>query len=136
MPPQMRLSKQIMRHSLCFGAADGIPFGDVRRFVLLVVKAQLGALGAFHVFLRVLALEQKRGITDTIVELRSVTDRFAVLQAAGFDATGEYGLVVGGPGVWAGGMGLNGKGGEAEKSQCCRFHGQASLGQWPKGEYA
>ncbi|MOA31198.1 hypothetical protein D3C78_1523430 [compost metagenome] len=64
--------------------------------------------------MRVLALEQERGVADPVIELRGVADRFAVLQAAGLGATGEYGFVVGGPGVGAGGVGLGGEGGEAE----------------------
>ena len=84
-----------MRHSLRFyGRTDGVPFGDVGGFALLVVEAQLGALLAFHVFLRVLALQQHGGVADTVVELCGGADGFGVFQATGFGATGEHGFVV------------------------------------------
>lgn len=118
-----------MRHSLRFCRwADGVPLGHVGGFAYLVVEAQLGALLAFHVFLRVLALQQERGITDPVIELRGVADGFDVLQAAGFGATGEHGFVVGGPSVGAGGLGLGGEGGEAEDGQGDGFHGLGILG--------
>ena len=95
---------------------DRVPLGDEGGFRLFVVQTQLGALLAFHVFLRVLALQQNGGVADAVIELRGRADGFGVFQAAGFGATGEYGFVIGGPGVGAGGVGLGGEGGEAEEA--------------------
>ena len=118
-----------MRQSLGFGGgADGVPFGHVGGFALFVVEAQFGALLAFQVFLRVLALHQERGVVDPVVELRGGADGFGVFQAAGFGAAGEHGFVVGGPGVGTGGVGLGGEGGKAELGQGGGFHGSGILG--------
>ena len=93
MPPQRPLSKQVIRQSLRLGGgADGVPFGDVSGFAFLVVETQFGALLAFHVFLRILALQQKCGVANPVIELRGIADGFGIFQAAGFGATGEYGL--------------------------------------------
>ena len=93
------------------GRTDRVPFGDEGCFRLFAVQAQLAALLAFHVLLRVLALQQHRGIADSIIELRGVAYRFGVAQLAGLGATGEHGFVEGGPGVGAGGIGDAGQGG-------------------------
>lgn len=106
-----------MRHSTGFaGWTDRVPLGDEGGFRLFVVEAEFGALLALHVFLRVLALQQHGGVADAVVKLRGRANGFDVFQAAGFGATGEYGFVVGGPGVGAGGLGLGGEGGEAEQA--------------------
>jgi hypothetical protein len=45
--------------------------------LLFVVETQLGALRAFHVFLRVLTLQQERGVADAVVELGGIAHGLA-----------------------------------------------------------
>ena len=65
-------------------------------------------------FLRVLTLQQERGVADAVVELGGIAHGVGILQATGLGATGQDGFVVSGPRVGTGSLGLGGEGGEAE----------------------
>ncbi len=77
----MDRAKQVMRHSLLgSGGADRVPLSHVGGFGFLAVEAQLGADRAFHVFLRILALQQQCGVADAVVELSGGTHRLSAFK--------------------------------------------------------
>ena len=93
------------------------------RFSLFVKEAKLGALLALHMFLRILTLQQNRGVTHTIIKLRWRTDGPGIFQRAGFGAACEYGLVIGSPCVGAGSAGVSGHSRQAKEGQRGELHG-------------
>ena len=69
----------------------------MRRFSLFVIEAKLGALLTLHMFVRILTLQQHRGVTHAIIKLRWRTDGLGIFQGAGLGAACEHGLVIGSP---------------------------------------